>query len=116
MEEIAPGRLSVRHPRSGRELTALVTPEQWEQVLQRHAPRDQLLEHFSELLASAHRDDVFLVFWDGDLVRSVREELPPVSGTFRALLAMRAAAPPALGPNDGWFAYGPGARNDELPG
>jgi hypothetical protein len=117
VEERAPGRLTVRHPRGARELTALVTPEQWEQVLQRHgAERNRLIEHFSELLASGHRDDVFLVFWDGDLVRSVREELPPVGGTLRALLAMQAAGPPALGPNDGWYAYRPSTRNDELPG
>lgn len=115
--EMAPGRLSARRPRSGRELTALVTSEQWGQVLQRRgARRGRLLEHFNELLASAHRDDVYLVFWDGDLVRSVRAELPPVGGTLRALLAMQAAGPPQLGPNDGWFAYRPGARNDELPG
>lgn len=117
VEEVAPGRLSVRRPPGRRSLTVLVTPEQWSQVLQLHdIRRAWLFEHFSELLASG-TDAHFLVFWEGDLVRSVREELPPVDGSLRALLAMQAAGPPKLGPNDGWYAYRPlPTEDDELPG
>ncbi len=111
IEEVAPGRFVGRRSLTHQSWTILVTPDQWEHVVQRHGPRRAwLLEHFSELLASGHRDERFLVFWEGDLVRSTREELPPVSGSLRALFAMQASGPPNLGPEDGWYAYPPGSQ------
>lgn len=105
--EAATGRFVVRRTGSD-ELTVLVTPDQWEQVVRRHGPRRSwLLEHFSELLASRARDDSFLVFWEGDLVRSTREQLPPVSGHLRALMAMQAEGP--AHPRGTWYAYRPDA-------
>lgn len=112
-EEVAPGRFVVRRSPGHQPWTILVSPDQWEQVVRRHGSRKTwLLAHFSELLASGHHDDRFLVFWEGDLVRSIREELPPVDGWLRALLALRAAGPPHLGPGDGWFAYRPDTPED----
>ncbi|GAA1935087.1 hypothetical protein [Nocardioides hwasunensis] len=94
----------------------VATPDEWEQVVRSHHGRRAWLdEDVSELDGSRHRDDRFLVFWEGHLERSVRSELPPVSGALRALLAMRAAGQPRLGPGDGWFAYRP-LEDDELPG
>lgn len=105
VEVVAPDRIELR--RAGQvEWTVLVTPDQWEQVVRRHGRRpDWLQEHFSELLASGSRDDSYLVFWEGDLVKSVRAELPPVSGSTRNLNAARARGPI---PGAGWFAYRPG--------
>lgn len=99
-----------RHP----EVEIVVTPDEWEQVVASHHGRQEWLdEEVSELAGSCHRDDRFLVFWEGDLERSVRAELPPVHGTLRQLLAMRAAGPPLAG--GAWFAYEP-TREDKLPG
>lgn len=94
--------------REGQAVTILVTAEQWEQVVARHGPRRAWLsEHFSELLASGSRDDRYLVFWEGDLVKSVRAELPPVSGSTRNLNAAHARGPVA---GAKWFAYAPGTE------
>lgn len=105
VEVVAPDRFELRH--AGQvEWTVLVTPDQWEQVVRRHGRRpDRLQEHFSELLASGSRDDSYLVFWEGDLVKSVRAELPPVRGSVRDLQRAieRGPVPGAV-----WFAYRPG--------
>jgi hypothetical protein len=52
VEQQAPNRYVVRRG-EGDDLTVLVTPDQWEQVIRRHGlRRASLLEHFDELLAS----------------------------------------------------------------
>lgn len=114
-EERAPGRFVARRSSADPARTVLVTPDQWEEVVRKHGTRRSwLLEHFSELLASGHRDERFLVFWEGDLVRSTREELPPVNGSLRELMAMQAAGPPPAGA--AWYAHAPDTTDDELPG
>ena len=114
-EELAPGRFVVRRSPARPDRTFLVTLDQWEEVVRKHGiRRSWLLDHFSELLASGHPDELFIVFWEGDLVRSTREELPPVNGSLRALTAMQAAGPPPAGA--GWYTHTPGTTDDELPG
>lgn len=108
-EELAPGRFVVRRSPARPDRTFLVTPDQWEEVLRKHGiRRSRVLEHFSELLASGHPDELFLVFWEGDLVRSTREELPPVNGSLRQLMAMQASGTHP-DPNAGWYASRPGS-------
>jgi hypothetical protein len=76
--EVSPGRLEVVRWPDGRILTVVLTPDQWEQYLLRHGVDLEPHNRFDMLLATGQRDQVFLVFWDGDLERSVREALPPV--------------------------------------
>ena len=86
MEEVAPGRFDVRV----RPATVIVTAEEWEQVVRRHGTRRAwLFEHFDEFFGSKHSDDVFIVFWEGDLVGSVRDALPPVASLRELLVAVR---------------------------
>lgn len=88
---VAPGRIVVRR-RGIADLTVVLTAEEWERVLRRHgSPTVGIVDFYDELLASGGADEVFLVFWEGDLVRSVREELPPVSGAIRMISAIQAA-------------------------
>ncbi|CAM3678426.1 hypothetical protein [Nocardioides zeicaulis] len=106
VRQVAPDRFVLS--RAGRERwVVVVTPEQWEQFLVRHGThRASLSEHVEELLAAGSSDDrdEFLVFWEGDLVKSVREELPPVSGSVRGLLRAIERGPV---PGAAWFAYTP---------
>jgi len=109
-EEVAPGRFDVRidPPGYGGGLvTVLVTPEEWAQVLAWSAGDDYDL-YVSELVASRDADEVFLVFHDGDLVRSTREQLPPVHSRVYARYA--AARPHRRRPSEpvgGWYAFPP---------
>jgi hypothetical protein len=111
--EVAPGRIDVRRPDGRLDVTVVVTPDQWEQVVAKHGiRREWLLEHFSELLASGHRDEQFLVFWKGDLVRSLREELPPVNGSVRSILELQAARDRGEEPYpDAYWSVGPPRRD-----
>ena len=89
--EVAPDRIVVRR-RGIDDLTVVLAAEEWERVLRRHGvPTSGLFDFYDELLASGHRDEHFIVFGDGDLVRWVRVELPPVSGAIRAISALQAA-------------------------
>ena len=84
--EVSPGRLQVVRRRDGRMRTVLITPDQWEQVLLRdgldlfHGHVIDLLFGTSEIHFSGPPppDEAYLVVWDGELQRSVREVLPPV--------------------------------------
>jgi hypothetical protein len=90
--------------------TFVATADEWAQVLRRHhGRRARLFEDVAELVASSHRDEHFLVFWEGELVRSVRATLPPVSGGLKALLGMQAARDRGEDPYAGgaWYAYTP---------
>jgi hypothetical protein len=60
-----------------------VTPDQWERVIHRHGLQSAwLIEHFDELFASTPPKERFLVFWDGDVMISTREKLPPAKKPF----------------------------------
>lgn len=86
-------------------VTVVVTPDQWEDVLVDHASHDVNL-YMSELIGPRDDDERFLVFYEGDLVRSSREELPPVRGrAFELEIAeLRARYPDA---EFEWRAYPP---------
>lgn len=77
--EVAPGRIEVRKPEGGL-LTAIVSPDQWEQVLAEHAAGDTWM-FFADLLGPRLSDEQYVVFYQGDLVCSTREKLPPVRGS-----------------------------------
>jgi hypothetical protein len=88
--EASPGRIEVRiadgHDHAdtdGPLVTVIVTPDQWEDVLAAHAS-GQVEMYLAELLGDRDPDEHFVVFYRGDLVRSIREELPPVRGSARA--------------------------------
>lgn len=88
----------------------LLSADQWEQALGRHGiPEDGAFNHYEELLASRGRGERFLVFWDGDLVTSTREELPPASTPRPPLreTKRRIAEAEAGGATYGWFAHRP---------
>lgn len=87
-------------------MTVVVTPEEWEEVLVSGAG-DDLCLYIAEVIADPDPDERFLVFYDGDLTCSTREERPPVRGRARERwwAELRASHPP--GENDGWFAYEP---------
>ena len=84
ISEPSPGRITVDIPsgdapgRGGGQVTVLVTPDQWKEIL---INRGGGYGDFWETFGSRLRDEVYLVFDDGDLVMSVREELPPVRGS-----------------------------------
>ncbi len=110
VEQAAPDRFVLGREGQAR-WVVVVTPEQWEHVLLRRGTRRaSLSEHFEELLASGFAEDrdEFLVFWEGDLVKSVREELPPVSGSVRGLLRAIERGPI---PGAAWLAYTPGSTD-----
>jgi hypothetical protein len=104
--EVAPGRIEVRiADRDDRAdadsevVTVIVTPDQWEDVLAAHGSRNVGM-YVAERLGPRDSDEHFVVYYGGDLVRSIREELPPVRGTARA---RRFAAEGA----GGWYAVAP---------
>ena len=111
--EVAPGRVVVRR-RGVADLTVVITPDEWEHVLRRHgAPTSARVDFYDELLASGHPDEVFVVFWDGDLVRSVRGELPPVNGSLREIAALQAARDRGEEPYPGaYWSAGPPPHTD----
>ena len=60
-------------------------------------------DYCADLLGPRKRDELFLVTWDGDLERSVREALPPV----------RPWQPLKPVPGGYWTAHGPSAPSGE---
>lgn len=95
VSEPSPGRITVdvaRDPASGDsggQVTVLVTPDQWEEVLVEHGGE---YGDVWEMFGSRSPDETFLVFYDGDLVWSIREELPPLHREAFAEMARRVAA------------------------
>jgi hypothetical protein len=114
VREIGDGRLEVV-PRGGDVFTVVVTREQWAEV-RAHESDD----FFHDLLGPRHRDEGFVVFHRGDLVCSVREQLPPVpSIEFRLETErMRRQYAEAIARNPdaqlGWFAYRPDGTTDRF--
>jgi hypothetical protein len=113
VREVAPGQLELSLVRGEEEpavVTVLVTPEQWERVVQRHGVDLAPYDYFADLLGPLQDDECFVVFWEDDLVGSARAELPPVRGTAAglridaALAAARAKDPHAT---FGWYAIKP---------
>jgi hypothetical protein len=104
VREVAPGRIELRYS-AGAVVTVVVTPDQWEMVLAHRAWGDVDM-YIAELLGPRDGDETYVVFYDGDLVRSTREKLPPVRGRARE---RRLAETRAKDPDGqlGWFAYGP---------
>jgi hypothetical protein len=109
--EVSPGRIEVHLADSDDHadadspvVTVTVTPDQWEDVLAAHGWRHVEM-YVAELLGPLHPDEHFVVFYRGDLVRSIREELPPVRA---------AAGAHRLGEAHpgGWFAVAPPHRNE----
>lgn len=92
----------VRVTDEDREITVVVTPEEWARIaepLDHHAGDPQDFNPMSD-------DEVFLVFHEDELCWSVREELPPVPAG--AELKRRAREARARGDaSTGWFAYAP---------
>jgi hypothetical protein len=112
--EVSSGRIEVRLADSDDHvdanspvLTVIVTPDQWEDVLAAHGWRHVEM-YVAELLGPRDPDEHFVVFYRGALVRSIREELPPVRGTGRArrLGAVRPG---------GWLAVAPPRGNQHRP-
>ncbi|MCW2784603.1 MAG: hypothetical protein JWP74_1120 [Marmoricola sp.] len=104
---VAPGRLELVVPESHTEVvTVVVTPEQWEGVLECN-PVNHLDLYFADLLGPRGEDEPFVVHFQGDLVRSTREKLPPVRGrqTERKFAEIRARRPDAT--MLGWYANPP---------
>ena len=77
--EVAPGRIEFQGS-DGPAVTILVSAEQWERVLRDHAWGDVEL-YVAELLGPRQEDELFVVFYGGELWRSTREKLPPVRGS-----------------------------------
>lgn len=108
--EVARGRIELRvehpdQPASADVITVVATAEEWETVLAERAG-DDADSYIAELLGPRDADEKFVVFFDGDLVRSTREELPPVRGrAFERKLAQRLAQHP--GAQGHWSAHRP---------
>ncbi|SDS10341.1 hypothetical protein SAMN04488570_1135 [Nocardioides scoriae] len=77
VREVGPGRLEVASDETT--VTVLVTPDQWVEVVAAYVD-DDLGMYVAELFGSRDDDEGFVVFWDGRLTGSTREELPPVRG------------------------------------
>lgn len=117
--EQGPGRYVVRRPGAVADLVVVLAADEWEQALSRHGtPQDGAFDFYEELLASRGRDERFVVFWEGELVTSTREELPPAASPPPAMreVKRRIAEARASGKDFGWFAYEPGSPKDQLPG
>lgn len=112
VREAGDGRVEVTE-RDGDVFTVLVTREQWARVWA-HEGDDM----FHDLLGPRAEDETFVVFHQDDLVRSVREELPPVASTIGWELAanMRRRYEEAIARDPdaqvGWFAYPPDSTGD----
>lgn len=96
VRQVAPGRMELQH--SGVVVTVAVTAAQWERVLTDHAKGDVDL-YLDELLGPREEDETFVVFYNGDLARSTREQFPPVRSRAweRMIQQARAEEPDAQG-------------------
>jgi hypothetical protein len=110
VREVAPGRIELRAEEEEL-ITIVVSADEWEQVLAEHAWGDVEM-FFGELLGPRQDDERFLVHYNGDLVRSIREELPPVRGRAldREFGRLRAEHPDD---RFGWYAYPPARPEQE---
>lgn len=108
--EIAPGRIEVRGTNGG-VVTVLISPDQWEHVLLEEAWSEVDL-YVDGLLGPRQDDETFVVFYNGRLHRSTREELPPVRGTAeeRKVAEAHAAHPNAV---LAWRADAPSDQGDD---
>lgn len=117
--EVGPGRFEVHlldeegSVTDGDVVTVVVTPEQWEELLVTRVGDDADL-YVEELLGPRDDDERFVVCFNGDLVRSTRETLPPVRGRAleRRFAELRAGGPRG---KEGWFAYRPLRPGEEDP-
>ena len=91
-------------------ITFVLTPDEWEEVLVDEY-QDDLRLYLAEALADPDPDERFVVFWDGSLHRSTREQLPPVRGRARERAWAQWRSEHPLGPGDGWYAYDPNDRD-----
>lgn len=108
VEEERAGRYVVR--RAGRDdIVVVLSADEWEQVLRREGPPHDDFDSYEERFASTPREERFLVFWDGHLTSSVREELPPVKRPHEPMhvVKQRIAEARASRKDFGWFAYMP---------
>jgi hypothetical protein len=118
VREVGPGRVEVDirdedDPASSDVVTVVVSREQWEQVLAERAGGDADL-YVAELLGPRDEDEKFVVFYNGDLVRSTREELPPVRGSaFERRIAEARAKHP--GQQGHWSAHFTETGDDPEP-
>lgn len=108
--DLGGGRIRVND--DDREVTVVVTPEEWALIAEPYDPDGDDPQDFNPL----EDDEVFLVFHEDRLCWSVREELPPVRASAELLRKSREAR--ARGESVGWFAYRPlqGPRRDEERG
>ena len=91
-------------------ITFVLTPDEWEEVLVDEY-KDDLRLFLAETLADPDPDERFVVFYDGSLHRSIREQLPPVRGRARERAWAQWRSEHPLGPGDGWHAYDPNDRD-----
>ena len=91
-------------------ITFVLTPEEWEEVLVDEYKGDLRL-YLAETLADPDPDERFVVFYDGSLHRSTREQRPPLRGRARERAWARLRAEHPLEPGDGWYAYDPNNRD-----
>lgn len=97
----AQGRLVVTDD-EGASFTVLVTPEQWALIGEPLDPESDDPQDFNQLSPEA----TYLVFYEDDLVWSVRPELPPVP--WGAEIKRKYLEARAQGRTDvGWFAFDP---------
>jgi hypothetical protein len=91
-------------------ITFVLTPDEWEEVLVDEY-QDDLPLYLAETLGDPDPDERFVVFYDGSLHRSTREQRPPVRGRARerAWASWRSERPRR--PGDGWYAYDPNDRD-----
>lgn len=95
------GRLVVTGD-DGSSFTVLVTPEQWARIGEPLDPESDDPQDFNQL----NPEDTYLVFYEDDLVWSVRPELPPVGWGAEIKRQFREAR--AQGRTDvGWYALDP---------
>lgn len=108
VQHVGLGRLVVS-TENGRSLTVIVTPEQWAPIAEPLDSDADDPQDFNQI----HPDEAFLVFYEDDLVWSVRPDLPPVRWGAELKREVRAAR--ARGErNFGWFALGPGGERFDL--
>ena len=91
-------------------ITFVLTPDEWEEVLVDQYRADLWL-HLAETLADPDPDERFVVFYDGSLHRSTREQLPPVRGRAHERARARWRSEHPQRPGDGWFAFDPNNRD-----
>jgi hypothetical protein len=102
VRELGPGRIEVV-ARDGDVVTVVVSPDEWEQVLAWLDAADVGL-YVAELIGPRDEDERFVVCYQGELVCSTREELPPVRGRAHE----RARAEALVEHPDGLYWTGPG--------